>query len=512
MEFIADLHIHSYLSRATAKNLNLEHLNLWAQLKGITVVGTGDFTHPQWFSELSQKLEPAEGGLFNLKPEHAAQTASMVPTSCRGTVRFILSGEVSSIYKKDGKTRKVHNVVFVPGLEFAEKLNQRLSRIGNIASDGRPILGLDCKKLLEIVLETSEDAFLIPAHIWTPWFSVLGSKSGFDSLEECFEDLTPQIFAVETGLSSDPAMNWRVSSLDGYTLVSNSDAHSPANLGREANLFNTELSYSAVRDALTSGDPKRFLGTLEYFAEEGKYHFDGHRKCGVRLSPHETMKNKGRCPVCGKQVTIGVLYRVEELADRKAGEKPQMSHLYQSLLPLTDILSEVFQVGAKSKKVADACRMLVESLGPEFEILRKTSIKVLEQKGPPLFAEAINRMRNKQVHIAPGYDGEFGTISLFDDEERTHLLGQKRLFKVSSKRSKKDEVRTCQAVLPLNISLTPSSDKGVEDRVRLPHNLNKAQQEAVKHAGGPLLLVAGPGTGKTFTLARRIAYLLQEGR
>jgi uncharacterized protein (TIGR00375 family) len=511
MEFIADLHIHSYLSRATAKNLDLEHLNLWAQLKGITVVGTGDFTHPQWFSELSQKLEPAEDGLFNLKPEHAAQTAPMVPTSCRGTVRFILSGEVSSIYKKDGKTRKVHNVVFVPGLEFAERLNQRLSRIGNIASDGRPILGLDCKRLLEIVLETSEDAFLIPAHIWTPWFSVLGSKSGFDSLEECFEDLTHHIFAVETGLSSDPAMNWRVSSLDGYTLVSNSDAHSPGNLAREANLFHTELSYSAVRDALMSGDPKRFLGTLEYFAEEGKYHFDGHRKCGVRLSPHETMKNKGRCPVCGKQVTIGVLYRVEELADRKAGEKPQMSHPYQSLLPLTDILSELFQVGAKSKKVADACRMLVESLGPELEILRKTPLKVLEQKGPPLFAEAVNRMRNKQIHIAPGYDGEFGTISLFDDGERTHLLGQKRLFKVSSKRSKKGEVRTGQVVLPLNISLASSSDKGVVDQIRLRGNLNNAQQEAVKHAGGPLLLVAGPGTGKTFTLAHRIAYLLQQG-
>jgi uncharacterized protein (TIGR00375 family) len=388
MEFIADLHIHSYLSRATAKNLNLEHLNLWAQLKGITAVGTGDFTHPQWFSELSQKLEPAEDGLFSLRPEHAAQTAEMVPTSCRGPVRFILSGEISSIYKKDGKTRKVHNVIFVPKLEVAEKLNRKLDRIGNIASDGRPILGLDCKRLLEIVLETSEDAFLIPAHIWTPWFSVLGSKSGFDSIEECFEDLTPQIFAAETGLSSDPAMNWRVSSLDGLTLVSNSDAHSPGNLGRESNLFDTELSYSAMRDALRSGDPKRFLGTLEYFAEEGKYHFDGHRKCEVRLSPLETMENKGRCPVCGKAVTIGVLYRVEELADRKAGEKPKTSHPYTSLLPLTDVLSEVFQVGPKSKKVAEAYRVLIERLGPEFEILRRVPLEALEQYGPPLLAEA----------------------------------------------------------------------------------------------------------------------------
>ena len=511
MEFIADLHIHSYLSRATAKNLNLEHLNLWAQLKGITAVGTGDFTHPQWFSELSQKLEPAEDGLFSLRSEHAAQTADMVPTSCRGPVRFILSGEISSIYKKGGKTRKVHNVVFVPGLEVAERLNQKLDRIGNIASDGRPILGLDSKRLLEIVLETSEDAFLIPAHIWTPWFSVLGSKSGFDSIEECFEDLTPQIFAVETGLSSDPAMNWRVSSLDGLALVSNSDAHSPANLGREANLFNTELSYSAMRDALRSGDPKRFLGTLEYFAEEGKYHFDGHRKCGVRLSPLETMQNKGLCPVCGKPVTIGVLYRVEELADRKAGERPQTSHPYTSLLPLTDVLSEVFQVGPKSKKVANAFRTLVERLGPEFEILRKSPIETLERHGPPLLAEAIKRMRSKEVHIAAGYDGEFGTISLFDEEERSHLLGQKRLFKVSSKRRKKEGPQTGQAALPLKISLARSGERGVAEQVRLPKDLNEAQQEAVQYAGGPLLIVAGPGTGKTFTLAHRIAHLLQKG-
>ena len=511
MEFIADLHIHSYLSRATAKNLNFEHLNLWAQLKGITVVGTGDFTHPQWFSEFSQKLEPAEDGLFSLKPEHATQTAHMVPASCQSPVRFILSAEISSIYKKDGKTRKVHNVILAPTAEVAEKINQRLGRIGNIASDGRPILGLDCKRLLEIVLETSEDAFLIPAHIWTPWFSVLGSKSGFDSLEECFEDLTPEIFAVETGLSSDPAMNWRVSSLDGLTLVSNSDAHSPANLGREANLFDTELSYSAIRNALKTGNPRYFLGTLEYFAEEGKYHFDGHRKCGVRLSPLETVQHKGRCPICGKPVTIGVLYRVEELADRKAGEKPQTAHPYTSLFPLTDVLSEVFQVGAKSQKVAQAYRMLLERLGPEFEILRKTPITTLDKYGPPLLAEAINRMRNNQVHIAPGYDGEFGTISLFDEQERSQLSGQKSLFKVPSKRRKKNRAQTRQPSLAFLPSPSPSSERGVVKELFVPDDLNEAQQEAVQHAGGPLLIVAGPGTGKTFTLAHRIAHLLLKG-
>ena len=617
MEFIADLHVHSYLSRATAKTLNLENLNLWAQQKGITVVGTGDFTHPQWFSELSQKLQPAEGGLFELKPEFAAQAAHMVPPRCTGPVRFMLSVEISSIYKKDGKTRKVHNVVFVPEFKVAEKFNRRLGRIGNIGSDGRPILGLDSRSLLEIVLDISEDAFLIPAHIWTPWFSVLGSKSGFDSLEECFDDLTRYIFAVETGLSSDPAMNWRVSSLDGLTLVSNSDAHSPSNLGREANLFDTDLSYFAMRDALQTGDPKRFLGTLEYFAEEGKYHFDGHRKCGVRLSPVETIENKGLCPVCGRPVTIGVMYRVEELADRKTGTKRKDRHPYTSLLPLTDILSEVLEVGPKSKKVACAYQALLERHGPEFEILRKTPLDAFERHGPPLLAEAINRMRNKQVHIAPGYDGEFGTISFFKEEERHQLLGQNTLFRAPSRSSDAIaktqthiEQRSCvkarttplvhqqdlfddnfpKAVLHAREPMDPflPEDNGIrgepQKRVhspsrcsgtaglasesengKLPYgrcealpqgrtfsvplqrdsgelqsgrcqkrpafltrigertegyspsdanflkNLNEAQQEAVQHKGSPLLIVAGPGTGKTRTLTSRIAYLLLNG-
>lgn len=513
MQFIADLHIHSYLSRATAKNLNLEHLNLWAQLKGITVVGTGDFTHPQWFSELREKLEPAEDGLYKLKPEFAAQTAHLVPPGCKGPVRFTLSVEISSIYKKDGKTRKVHNVVFMPGLEPAKKFNQRLARIGNIKSDGRPILGLDCRSLLEIALEASENAFLIPAHIWTPWFSVLGSKSGFDSIEECFEDLTTHIFAVETGLSSDPAMNWRVSSLDGLTLVSNSDAHSPANLGREANLFDTKLSYLAIRDALKTGDPKRFLGTLEYFAEEGKYHFDGHRKCGTRLSPEETRHYNGLCPVCGRPVTIGVMYRVEELADRKTNAKRKKAHPYTSLFPLTDVLSQVFQVGAKSKKVAAAYRTLLERLGPEFDILRKTSIEVLERHGPPLLAEAINRMRNNQVRIAPGYDGEFGTISLFDKEERARLLGQKTLFRVLPKKSIKSRRGSAQTVQGIRATFVPPEQAPLigEDKKGLSERLNEAQQEAIEHTGGALLIVAGPGTGKTFTLTHRIARLLRKG-
>ncbi|MCK4985387.1 MAG: DNA helicase, partial [Desulfobacterales bacterium] len=317
MKFIADLHVHSKFSRATAKNLDLENLYIAAQLKGITVVGTGDFTYPAWFDEISEKLVAAEPGLFKLKDELARQCDTQVPPSCRSTVRFILTTEISNIYKKNGKTRKNHNLVFAPDLDIARKFNAKLDKIGNIKSDGRPILGLDARNLLETLLETSERAFLVPAHIWTPWFSVLGSKSGFDSIEECFDDLTPHIFAAETGLSSDPAMNWRVSSLDDLTLVSNSDAHSPLNLGREANVFDTELSYSAIKTALKTGDPKQFLGTFEFYPEEGKYHIDGHRTCKISFWPATTIKHDGRCPACGKPLTLGVLYRVEELADRK---------------------------------------------------------------------------------------------------------------------------------------------------------------------------------------------------
>ena len=291
MKFIADLHIHSKFSRATAKNLDFENLYIAAQLKGITVIGTGDFTHPGWFSEIKEKLIPAEAGLFRLKKEIARECDDRVPKSCRGEVRFLLVTEISNIYKKNEKTRKNHNLIFMPDLESAEQFNRKLDRIGNIKSDGRPILGLDSRDLLEIMLETDDRGFLVPAHIWTPWFSVLGSKSGFDSIDECFDDLSEQIFAVETGLSSDPPMNWRVSGLDRMTLISNSDAHSPSKLGREANLFNSELSYHAIRRALESDNSEEFLGTFEFYPEEGKYHLDGHRKCGARLWPKNTIEN-----------------------------------------------------------------------------------------------------------------------------------------------------------------------------------------------------------------------------
>ncbi|CAB1078200.1 Endonuclease Q, cleaves 5' to damaged DNA bases / ATP-dependent DNA helicase UvrD/PcrA-like protein [Olavius algarvensis Delta 1 endosymbiont] len=418
MEFIADLHVHSKYSRATARNLDLENLYIAAQLKGVTVVGTGDFTYPAWYSEICEKLEPAEPGLFTLKKEYAKDCDQEVPRTCRNEVRFILTTEISNIYKKNDKTRKNHNLVLMPDLAAVEKFNVKLDNIGNIKSDGRPILGLDARNLLEIVLETTAQGYLIPAHIWTPWFSLLGSKSGFDSVEECFEDLTHHIFAVETGLSSDPPMNWSVSGLDGLTLVSNSDAHSPMNVGREANLFNTSLSFGDIKQALESGDPEKFLGTFEFYPEEGKYHLDGHRNCDVRLWPQKTMGHNGKCPVCGKGLTLGVLYRVLELADRAEGEIPSNRPAYHSIIQLADILSEILIVGPKSKKVQKNYYAALNQLGSEFDILHRLTLEDIEKAGIPLLAEAIRRMRHKQIDVLPGYDGEYGQVKIFKAQER----------------------------------------------------------------------------------------------
>ncbi len=428
MKFIADLHVHSKFSRATAKNLDLENLYIAAQLKGITVVGTGDFTYPAWFSEICEKLEPAEEGLFKLKDEIAKSCDEQVPASCRNLVRFILTTEISNIYKKKDKTRKNHNLVLVPDLAVAGKFSAKLDNIGNIKSDGRPILGLDARNLLEILLETSDQAFLIPAHIWTPWFSILGSKSGFNSIKACFEDLTPYIFAVETGLSSDPPMNWRISELDGLTLVSNSDAHSPLNLGREANLLNTRLSFHGIKSAIKNADEGTFLGTFEFYPQEGKYHLDGHRNCKIMLSPGETKNYDGKCPVCGKALTIGVLNRVEELADRIQGFRPPQYHSYHSIIPLAEIFSDILQVGVKSKKVKENYQKALVQLGSEFEILHTIETDKIDSAGIPLLGEAIRRMRQKEVEIIPGYDGEYGRIKIFNFDERELLLGQKTLF------------------------------------------------------------------------------------
>jgi len=518
MKFIADLHVHSKFSRATSKNLDLENLYIAAQLKGVTVVGTGDFTFPAWFSELREKLEPAEPGLYKLKKEVAKLCDAAVPEICRREVRFILATEISNIYKKNGKTRKNHNLVLVPDLDTAERFNGKLDAIGNIKSDGRPILGLDARDLLEILLDTSHQAFLIPAHIWTPWFSILGSKSGFDSIEECFEDLTSHIFAIETGLSSDPPMNWRISDLDDLTLVSNSDAHSPSNLGREANLFNTQLSYSDIKLALQTGNPETFLGTFEFYPEEGKYHLDGHRKCKMRLWPPKTMGYNGKCPVCGKALTIGVLYRVEELADRHTGERPQKHHCYYSIIQLADILSEILKVGVNSKKVRTAYNNAIVKLGCELDILHNLKTDAIDRAGIPLLGEAIRRMRNKEIDVVPGYDGEYGQIKIFKPHEHEQLLGQKSLFSLPKVRSRaQNELPPMESMQPTPTLKTFEMQKKSSAASRsgdVPlsgfHQLNKEQLKAVRYYGGPLLIVAGPGTGKTRTLTHRIAYLVKE--
>ncbi|HUJ89304.1 MAG TPA: endonuclease Q family protein [Syntrophorhabdales bacterium] len=423
MRLVADLHIHSSYSRATSAEMVPEGIWKWAQLKGITVVGTGDFTHPMWFKELGEKMEPTGNGLFRLKTDFQPET---VPESCRADVFFLLSVEISCIYKKNGKTRKIHCLVFVPDLVSAAKFNLALSRIGNIRSDGRPILGLDAKELLKITLDTSPQAMFIPAHAWTPHFSVFGAASGFDSLEECFEELTPHIHAVETGLSSDPPMNWRLSALDGITLVSNSDAHSAPKLGREANIFDVEVSYGAIMEAIKTR--KRFMGTIEFFPEEGKYHYDGHRVCDVRFSPGETKQHDYRCPVCGKRLTVGVMHRVELLADRKHGFKPPGAPPYHSLIPLQEVLAEARGVGANSKSVQDEYMNLLVRVGNEFKVLMDEPLAEIARAASPLVAEAIARMRSGKVHIKPGYDGEFGQIKIFETAERKEIKGQGTLL------------------------------------------------------------------------------------
>ena len=429
MKFYTDLHLHSHFSRATSKDLDLEHLTLWAQLKGIHVVGTADFLHPQWLKELKEKLEPAEEGFFRLKPSAASQAAqARVPKSCQGEVRFMLTVEISNIYKRLDRVRKVHNIVFVPDFAAAEKLQAKLGRIGNISSDGRPILGLDSRDLLEMVLETDPMSCLIPAHIWTPWFSVLGSKGGFDRVEDCFADLTRHIFAVETGLSSDPPMNWRLSQLDPFVLVSNSDAHSPPKLAREATIYDTEFSYPGIYRALSDPEDKGLIGTLEFFPEEGKYHYDGHRDCQTRMHPKETLKNKGLCPVCGREVTVGVMSRVEELADRAEGEKSKRWRPYCNLIPLPEIIAQARGTGVNSQGVNEIYWKMLAKLGNELFILQEADVKDIETVAGDLAARGIEEMRAGKVQIAAGYDGEYGTIELFARKDRASKEGQLTLF------------------------------------------------------------------------------------
>ncbi len=551
MKLVADIHLHSHYSRATSKNLTLEHLWKWAQLKGVQVVATGDIAHPGWLAELQMKLDPAEEGLFQLKPEYEATVADEVPPACRGTVRFLIGGEISNIYKKYDRTRKVHNIVFAPTFEATTILQAELEKIGNIRADGRPILGLDSRDLLEIVLEVDDRCHLIPAHIWTPWFSILGSKSGFDSLEECFTDLTPHIFAVETGLSSDPPMNWRVSWLDDYTLISNSDAHSPPKLAREATLFDTELSYDALFSALKSGDPAEFRGTIEFFPEEGKYHLDGHRKCGVCWEPVTTIANEGLCTGCGKPVTVGVYHRVEELADRALGTRSPSAAPFTSLIPLPEALSEVLSVGPNSKRVQTEYLRLLGRLGPELAILQAVPLEDISAAGGPVLAEGIRRMREGKVVAQSGYDGEYGVIRMFDGEADQLSSFQLGMFAgeptaeqeksgatelgreapgdngqtLPSRKAESSDVnalndKEAQYSLPLHVEpeelplFRPSArhDAGGQEETDWFNQLNAEQKEAAAHTGTPLAIVAGPGTGKTRTLTVRIAHLIEKKR
>ncbi len=417
MQYIADFHIHSKYSRATSPKMDLEHLDIWAKKKGINIITVADFTHPEWFKELKSKLEPAEEGLFKLKGNKE-----------NSTTKFILTTEISCIYSKNKKVRRVHFVIFAPNLEAVEKINHRLSLIGKLKSDGRPILGLDSKKLLKIVLDVSQDCLLVPAHAWTPWFGIFGSESGFDSLEECFEELTPNIYALETGLSSDPKMNWRLSSLDNLTLISNSDAHSLANLGREACVFEIEpekLSYYEITKIIKEKDRSKFLYTVEFFPEEGKYHFDGHRSCKIAFSPKETKKNNYICPVCKKALTIGVMHRVEKLADREENFIPMNVIPYKSLVPLQEIVAEALDQKKGTKAVEREYQNLIEKGESEFNVLLNLSYEELLNITLSRIAEGIKKIREGQIKIDAGYDGVYGKVKIFDNEKTKN---QQNLF------------------------------------------------------------------------------------
>lgn len=513
MFFYADLHIHSKYSRATSKSCNLEELALWASKKGLSVISTGDFTHPAWFDEIKEKLVEEAEGTYRLKPEIEKEIfKNNACAKYNAPVKFILSVEISTIYKKGNKTRKVHHVVFMPNLESAQNFRQKLSAIGNITSDGRPILGLDSRNLLEIALESGEGSYIIPAHIWTPWFSVLGSKSGFDSIEECYGDLAEHIFAVETGLSSDPQMNWRVSKLDKFRLVSNSDAHSPSKLAREATMFECEADYHGILKSLKNGNG--YVGTVEFFPEEGKYHEDGHRKCNICLSPQETKKLNGICPVCHKPLTIGVSYRVNELADRdeKNITIPETAGKVLSLVPLQEILSEIMQVGASSKSVANEYERLIQKLGSELSIL--TNIPTDEiHKEHPVLAEGIARLRKGKVIKKPGYDGEYGIIKLFDESEKSFLVKKNfinlklDLPKIPVLPALKHETSDNNTGIQPHKHLKDENNRQIKGTTK-DRQLDEHQQAAVANVCKKLLIVAGPGSGKTTVLTRRIAHMI----
>lgn len=505
MKGIADLHIHSRYSRATSKQGTPEYLDLWARKKGISILGTGDFTHPQWREELKEKLIPAEDGLYCLKEEAVLEESGEYRNNAP---RFVLSGEISSIYKKNGKVRKVHNVILLPGLEDAEKLSKKLETIGNIHSDGRPILGLDSHDLLEIMLELCPQGILIPAHIWTPHFSMFGAFSGFDTVEECFEDLTPYIHAVETGLSSDPLMNWKLSALDRFQLISNSDAHSPAKLGREANLLDIDLSYQGLYQAIQEG--RGLEGTIEFFPEEGKYHFDGHRKCHLCLSPEESERYGGICPICGKKITIGVDHRVLQLSDRKDGRERKNKKPFEYLVPLPEVIAASTGKTPASKKVQEQYETMLCKLGPEFEILREIPVEEIRKEAGYMIAEGIRRLRAGQVKRTPGFDGEYGVIRLFEQDEIETPNGQMSFFSEEEMHpEEKNKKETIVSGQRLNQNEEEQKEENCKETGK-KEELNEKQRQAAEAIDRRIAVVAGPGTGKTKTLIARILYLLEQ--
>ncbi len=510
MKYYADLHIHSHYSMATSKMLTPEYLDLAARQKGISVVGTGDFTHPGWLAEMKEKLDPLDNGLFRLKnglrPDVGRNiNADFLP-------QFILTAEISNIYKKNGKVRKVHNVVLAPDFHTVERIQQSLQQGGfNITSDGRPILGLDSRDLLEMLLSVDERILLIPAHIWTPWFSALGARSGFDSIEECYEDLSQHITAVETGLSTDAPMNWMCSRLDKFTLLSNSDAHSPDKLGRNANIFMGEASYDSIVQALAQPDG-RFGGTVDMYPQEGKYHYAGHRKCGICFDPVQTAQHQGICPVCGKKITMGVINRIVELSDRENIEERPNRKDFQYIIPLKEILSEIYQCGVQSKTITRQYNTLIQNIAAELPLLLETNPDEIESKGGKLLTEAIKRMRSGRVHIKEGFDGEYGSIKVFEADELAYYQ-QDMLFSGERKAAPKK-----RPLLNFDLSLYHAAMKDQkvrEDLAAEPQKIykrlyNEMQQKAVDHMEGAALVLAGPGTGKTHVLTGRIVQMVKE--
>ena len=512
MKFIADFHIHSHYSLATSSELTPEHLAHKANVKGIKVIGSGDFTHPKWTAELKEKLIPAEEGLFKLKEEYKLPTTAFDSQE----TRFLLTAEISNIYKKHDKVRKIHSVIFAPDFEVATKIQNELQKQKfNITSDGRPILGLDVKKMLEMFLDISDRILFVPAHIWTPWFSILGDKSGFNSVEECFEDMSKYIYAVETGLSSDPPMNWLCSFLDKYNLLSNSDAHSPDKLGRNANIFDTTLSYSSIINAIKTGNPTEFIGTINFFPEEGKYHYDGHRKCNICFNPLETIRHNEKCPVCGKKLTVGVMSRVAEISDRINPIERKNRLEFYSLIPLKEILSEISGKSETTKEVTQVYNSLVVKAGSEFNILLNMSIEEIKNLGNEKLTEAIKRMRNREVFIKEGFDGEFGAVKVFGKDEKN--AGVKNMLFAETNFETTLTPRNLISFdleeyhkLKLTFKKEPEKDIIIE-KTKFHSQVNEEQEASIGHLEGALLIVAGPGTGKTRTLAFRIANLIEKG-